>query len=230
MVSGHYFVHVWCLYFINMQLPDRMFSIFEKYYMFHAGLRIKERIVMDCFKIAACFALISLQLIYCDYIGAEMVKFYYPDGGLKTEFNFQDGKINGIYKEFHKNNILRTEEFYKNGKLHGESINYYENGTVRVKKTFENGKKTDHALLYYRNGNLKADFEFKNGRVDGIGRLYSEDGQLLAEGGFKDGKRDGVTKIYNKNGILSTAIYKMGRLIKKQPSDNSSTKQLVILP
>jgi len=103
-----------------------------------------------------CLAWLFLQCVFCSAASAETIRFFYPDGTKRAEFNFRDGNIDGLYRDFYDNGTLKTETFYSDGRLNGISRSYYRNGRIRCEKQYENGKKEGTALLFYKSGRLKA--------------------------------------------------------------------------
>jgi len=66
---------------------------------------------------------------------------YYPDGSLRGEMNFKDGKLHGPWRVKTKEGTLLSEESYKNGVKDGLQVKYGSNNVVI-------------GLLVYNNGNM----------------------------------------------------------------------------
>ena len=60
---------------------------------------------------------------------------------LKTEYFQLNGKINGIYREYHDNGELCVEVNYIDGKKNGIYKSYYENGQIYEEVNYIDGKK-----------------------------------------------------------------------------------------
>lgn len=70
---------------------------------------------------------------------AEVVKEYYESGTLKSAFNYQNGKREGIGRIYYESGSLKREFTYKNGKLDGIGKVYDEDGTVDGEFIYQNG-------------------------------------------------------------------------------------------
>lgn len=74
-------------------------------------------------------------LLQSQYVDAEVVRTYYPDGHVKAEFNKEKGKLEGRTLWFYPDGAMGALMTYKSNKLHGKSEIYYQNG--RVKKVVQ---------------------------------------------------------------------------------------------
>lgn len=54
-----------------------------------------------------------------------IVKDYYPDGNLRTEWSCKNGHINGLTKLYYKNGNLEKESNYVNDVRQGVTTGYY---------------------------------------------------------------------------------------------------------
>jgi antitoxin component YwqK of YwqJK toxin-antitoxin module len=48
---------------------------------------------------------------------AEVRKSYYESGALHTEWNFKNGKLEGLAKTYYESGTIKSEGVFKNGKL-----------------------------------------------------------------------------------------------------------------
>ncbi|MBI4777510.1 hypothetical protein HY792_01085 [Candidatus Desantisbacteria bacterium] len=69
-----------------------------------------------------------------------MVKGYYKSGKLQEEWNFKDGKLEGIKKWYDENGNLWLKWNYKDGKLEGICKGYYKNGNLRAESNYKDDK------------------------------------------------------------------------------------------
>ena len=57
---------------------------------------------------------------------------YYPNGNIRTEAYYKNGKLNGQFRRYYDDGTLWEEANYTDGKLDGRSITYYKNGVVQT--------------------------------------------------------------------------------------------------
>jgi antitoxin component YwqK of YwqJK toxin-antitoxin module len=74
-----------------------------------------------------------------------IVKAFYANGVLKSVWVMQNGKLNGIKREYTQDGILQSATNYKNGKIDGMHNIYREDGSLWTREIYENGKLTDRA-------------------------------------------------------------------------------------
>ncbi len=78
----------------------------------------KTKVKTACLMLAVAIMLINSTAY------AEVRKQYYPNGQLKSEENYEDGKLEGIGKAYYESGQLRVEANYKDGKLEGADKEY----------------------------------------------------------------------------------------------------------
>lgn len=90
------------------------------------------------------------------YTGNEIVveKEYYPDGKIKSETPYKDGKKDGIEKTYNASGHLFSEIPFKDGVRVGTARLYYDNGKVMSEVEWKNDKIVGEAKLYDENGSL----------------------------------------------------------------------------
>ena len=67
-------------------------------------------------------------------------------------YNYDNGKLDGIQKEWYRTGSLMAEWSYKNDKQHGLSKEWYLDGNVKNLKKFDNGKLINE-IKYDEKGN-----------------------------------------------------------------------------
>jgi len=151
-------------------------------------------------------------------------KFFFDNGNIESEYNYKNGKLDGLFILWNKNGKKQQESIYKDGKLNGLTILYYENGNKQQESIYkddilngltifynENGNKKKEVIfidsklnglgiVFYENGNKKSELMFKNGNVNGLAILYNENGTKQGESMYKNGKANGLTILYYENG------------------------------
>ena len=128
-------------------------------------------------------------------------KNYYDNGKLKSEFEKNDnGKLDGIYREYYENGQLKLECTYKDGQLDGISKEYYKNNQLSCEYNFKNGQLDGLCKEYYDSGKIKEEYYCKNGEFEGIYKKYYTNGKEKSEYNYKNGRISGIAKEYRING------------------------------
>lgn len=77
-----------------------------------------------------------------DFDGKDgILRKYYDNGVLQSEFVYKDGKLNGLCRTYYENGSIKSRENYKDDKLDGLSKVYYENGKIMADIFYREGKK-----------------------------------------------------------------------------------------
>lgn len=145
---------------------------------------------------------------------------YYPNGKVKREASFRDGKREGVWREFdEQGNVINSQTYKKDalvsqgivdtdGKRWGEYKEFYPDSTLRANGLFVDGKRSGEWKFYYQNGKIQEIGSYKNGQPDGSWIWYYDNGQKQIEEQFFKGKENGVYKEYdNKGNTIVTGTY-----------------------
>jgi antitoxin component YwqK of YwqJK toxin-antitoxin module len=110
------------------------------------------------------------------------------------------------------NGNLRYEGDFKDGKPVGELRRYHENGQLSGIQTFDNeGNST--IVCYTGTGELLAEGSYKAHNRDGLWKFYGEGEYLFMVENYQDGLRIGESLIFSKEGkLLQRMNYKNGKL------------------
>lgn len=134
--------------------------------------------------------------------GIELV--YYPNGVLKSEREYKDGKKCGYGKYYYDNGKLEADYNYKNNERHGICKEYHYSGKLRLVCEYKNGKKQGTEKRYYNSGQLSSEHSYKNGLRDGYSISYKEKtGEIEYKIFFRKGQvvdfhgNDGITGVKN---------------------------------
>ena len=65
-----------------------------------------------------------------------MLKEYYKNGQIKIEFNYKDGKEDGLCREWYENGQIKREWTYKEGHWDGLCREWYIDGRIKSEKTY----------------------------------------------------------------------------------------------
>lgn len=94
---------------------------------------------------------------------------------------------NGIVKDFYPDGQLKTEWRCQNGHLNGVSKLYFENGTVEKESSYADDVRQGVTNSYYESGELKSICNFKDGELDGDHKIFYENGTLKELTFYRDG-------------------------------------------
>lgn len=151
-----------------------------------------------------------------------MWKEFYPDGKVKTEVTFSEGKKHGYYKEFDPKGQLLNVYKYVMDVIDTDApelarldvkTEYYEDGTKKYEGTFKEGKPVGVHNLFDTKGEItKTKLYTDEGILAGEGIMdvagnqqgpwieYHQNGQVKGKGEYKDGKRIGEWTFFHPNG------------------------------
>ena len=161
--------------------------------------------------------------------GKVINSYLFSNGVLMGEGIVDDnGKKQGLWKEFYESGALRAKGKYLNSKPVGEWTYYFEDKAVEITGIYtQNGKKDGEWLWFYPNGNLLSKEIYSDGLLDGDnfslsiegdtlecgkfaagqedGKWYYVNDSVLVVGYYLDGKKEGVWKTYYPNGKLKSS-------------------------
>ncbi len=139
---------------------------------------------------------------------------FYPVGNgknLKKTVEYQNGEMNGLFKEFYMNGKPKTEAVYVQGRLHGTRRHYFENGTLKAEENYKHGKRDGLYMYNYKNGKPEVERTFYEGKLHGPYKKYYKNDKLEQDYSYNAGKLDGEIKEYYDNGQLKfIAHYEKG--------------------
>ena len=139
---------------------------------------------------------------------------YFPNGQVKREASFRDGKKEGIWREFdEKGNVINSQTYNKgalisngivgtDGKRRGEYKEFFADSTLRAEGIFIDGERSGEWKYYYQNGKLEEIGSFKEGKQDGPWIWYYDNGKKQIEENFFKGVANGLYKEYDTEGNL----------------------------
>ncbi len=122
---------------------------------------------------------------------AELVKetTYYPNGNLKSEFNFNDSLLQGQFKTYLENGNPVKEGAYLNGIENGLFKYYDVNGMLTIEGNIKNGKKEGLWTTWYDDVQKKEEMHYKDDMLNGIWTHWFIDGNLMREETYENGKK-----------------------------------------
>ena len=140
-------------------------------------------------------------------------KEYYPNGSLKAEGDYNNGKKTGTWKYFHSNGKLEQTGLYnKDGKPEGIWRWYFDSGQLVREENYYKGKRDGLSEEFDENGVLIEMGEYYDGLEDGP--WFKLIGDYYQRGSYRDGLRTGMWYDYhlqsNENKTDSLLIFKGG--------------------
>jgi|TARA_Y100000034_G_C6862431_1_gene392668 antitoxin component YwqK of YwqJK toxin-antitoxin module len=135
--------------------------------------------------------------------------------GLRYELFFKDGmRADGISRGWYPNGQLKSEYTWKDGKQNGSFTQWKETGEKEIVKYYKDGKHDGLYTEWYDTGLKMREGTYKDDEYDGVWTEWYENGQKKSEKIFKDGEL--ISEINcNKDGSYSlglwTTWYKNGR-------------------
>ncbi len=154
---------------------------------------------------------------------AEQVREYYPNGKLKNEIPYVNGKIQGIKKSYFEDGSLHREEEYREGKREGVSREYFGNGALKEYETFKDdrvngecytnyptgqrmksgqcidGKKSGKWTFFHINGNRYMEGNYIDDMMEGEWHSFAPEGWLDSSGEYRKGSQSGIWVYYDRN-------------------------------
>ncbi len=97
---------------------------------------------------------------------SRLIKYYYPNGKLKSEITYSDSIRDGEAKFYYEDGNLKEERNYINGKVDGTVKLYHKNGKIAEIFTITNGKREGAVSLFDTNGVYLRDIDFTEGKLN----------------------------------------------------------------
>lgn len=146
------------------------------------------------------------------------------NGNPKLEFNFKDGRRDGIQLTWFKNGELNSEYNYVNGIEHGYRKAWYENGNINFIESFNNGQEHGTFENWHENSRLKWHREYFKGEEHGLWRSWYKNGQLESEAYYNNGELNKAKRWNNLGLLVYVTEYKNGILFLETCWDDSGEK------
>jgi antitoxin component YwqK of YwqJK toxin-antitoxin module len=156
---------------------------------------------------------------------------YFPDGKVQQTIAYNNGKKQGLSKEYDKEGNIITLLEYSNdflvsrerinrtdnkGLKQGEWKEFYPNGRIKTERTFKDDLMNGYFKQYDLTGKLILTMLYENGsivnsKVDDqadiqIVNRHDQDGKLIYSGPYRNNIPVGVHREYNKDGKISNAL------------------------
>lgn len=114
----------------------------------------------------------------------------YKRGRLQSEAFYNEGRLEGVKKEFFSDGAVKREVSFKNGKLDGKDISYYTDGSVEKEVNYKEGVQHGREVAYdFKTAAVKKDMNYVEGKPEGkqTERISSNVGDYTKVSIYKDG-------------------------------------------
>ena len=145
-------------------------------------------------------------------------------GHLRYEWEYKDGKRDGISRGWYMDGSKKSLWRWKDGKRHGKWTDWFPDGKKRAEGEWREGKRIGFVFTWWDNsGHLRKEVDWDNGGYlknywsresvhiikDGNGRYEKWKENLLeVEGNYKNGEKDGLWRYYDDDGkVIRTEIF-----------------------
>ena len=96
------------------------------------------------------------------------------DSGVRFKYTFNSaGQLHGLIQKWHPNGQLRGEGNWVDGKKHGSEKQWYDNGQLALETNYRKDKLAGQFNMYYNNGELKEGRRYNLG-IEHEPRLYRQ--------------------------------------------------------
>ncbi|MCK5214327.1 MAG: toxin-antitoxin system YwqK family antitoxin [Candidatus Omnitrophica bacterium] len=129
-------------------------------------------------------------------------KEYHLSGQLKKEVGYLAGNKDGVYKEYYPAGKLKKEVSYIGGKMNGLFRTYYEHGQKEQETVYRDGLIDGTYRSFYEDGVPHQIKQYINGKLNGIYKAIDENGIPFFEITFKDDVQHGSDRVYDQEGVL----------------------------
>lgn len=126
--------------------------------------------------------------------------YYYPDGKKEQEGKFKNNVLSGQWLWYYHNGQLKKEEYFNSKGLHeGTLVEYDSLGNELARGEYFNGKREGE--WFYHVGDFKETGSFTYGEPDGIWTHYYQNGKIAFKGEYREGEPKGKHIYYHQNGL-----------------------------
>lgn len=103
-------------------------------------------------------------------IDGEYLEYYKENGNLKEKTTYQNGKKSGPYRKSTKDGGTIQIGEYLDYKKNGEWKTYHNNGKIKSQGSYENGSQSGEWRYFFNNGQLQAIGKYLNGNESNLGQ------------------------------------------------------------
>jgi len=108
--------------------------------IYSIGKRLKNVIKVKITLIRSnLLKLFNKDKVETDVVVKDRVVHYYPNGNIKAECSYKEGKLEGISLFYYPDGKIEAKEFYKDGQLTGLSKRYDRFGKLQFEEYYKDG-------------------------------------------------------------------------------------------
>ncbi len=142
-----------------------------------------------------------------------LVKDYSPNGSLERERAYKDNELHGVFREY-AGHVLRLERYYENGYLQGKNNEFGPDGALRVEEFYKNGKLDGSSKTYGSDGRVEVERAYERGDLK-MERTFYPQGWVMKENFFDHGKRVGVKKYFEGERLQNEQVLQNDLLMEE---------------
>jgi antitoxin component YwqK of YwqJK toxin-antitoxin module len=133
----------------------------------------------------------------------DTVRRYYPWGSvrrIRTQFKGALGPLgfHGRDLSLHENGAWSQEAFWENGKLQGSYREWFEGGSAKIDSYYQAGLRHGTQQEFGERGRLRMQGEYREGRLHGVFQQWFEKGEAQETSHWKDGILSGNRRIWDR--------------------------------
>jgi antitoxin component YwqK of YwqJK toxin-antitoxin module/Flp pilus assembly protein TadD len=156
-----------------------------------------------------------LKLTYRNGLLQGKATWYYPDGSISQEGNYQDDKKEGTWKAWQPDGKPEYEVNYLHDEFSGTCKWYHDNGNLATENNYYSGMLDGRRRTWHDNKQQERESMFEEDLAQGEFTYYSPDGQLMSKRTFdedvmvsyqyldRDGKLVEGPKLDNETGKMT---------------------------
>lgn len=119
---------------------------------------------------------------------------YYPNGTMRFEADFQDGRPHGVTNQWYDSGVQRSVTYYASGQRHGSHQLWDPDGHLLYEAEYIGGALDGAATWWYNNGQKRWATYYDAGERSGIWTQWSREGNILGQSEWEGGKMTSRTK------------------------------------
>lgn len=119
---------------------------------------------------------------------------YHENDSLAEKIGFFNGKREGKYYRYFKDNAIKNEGYYIQNKLHGIKLNYFKSGKVYSESNYVNGQRHGLQKIWFSNGQLAKRKNLNKGKEEGLQQAWLENGKIYVNYEAKNGRIFGMNR------------------------------------